>query len=91
MAMIEVMLMLSRTSAKACSSKSFVHFRVVDQGDDVNELPSRREVINLVDDSDDDAPPVLVASKPRGKMYKAMLPSWEVVLVDREPVAFSTC
>jgi hypothetical protein len=31
----------------------------VDQGDDVNELPSRREVINLVDDSDDDAPPVL--------------------------------
>jgi hypothetical protein len=62
----------------------------VDQGDDVNELPSRREVINLVDDSDDDAPPVLVASKPRAKMYKAMLPSWEVaVLVDnREPVAF---
>jgi hypothetical protein len=68
----------------------FVQFGVVDQGDDVNELPSRREVINLVDDSDDDAPPVLVASKPRAKMYKVMLPSWEVVvLVDnREPVAF---
>jgi hypothetical protein len=75
----------------ACSSKSFVHW-VVDQGDDVNELPSRREVINLVDDSDDDAPPVLVASKPRAKMYKAMLPSEVAVLVDnREPVAFSTC
>jgi hypothetical protein len=49
-AMIEVMLMLSRTSARACVfNKSFVHW-VVDQGDDVNELPSRREVINLVDD-----------------------------------------
>jgi ERCC4-type nuclease len=55
-------------------------------------VDKEQEVINLVD-SDDDGdgkPPVLVASKPRAKMRKTMLPSWEVVLLidDREPVDF---
>jgi hypothetical protein len=57
-----------------------MHLLLVDKG---------REVINLVDDGDDE-PPVLLASKPRTKMLKTMLPPWEVVLlVDNcEPVDF---
>jgi hypothetical protein len=57
-----------------------IHLLLVDNG---------HEVINLVD-NDDDGSPVLLASKPRSRMRKTILPSWKVVLlVDvSEPVEY---